>query len=215
MLMCRTLVVVASIIVLVVGKVDVSAEDNPKSVVLKDRSAERNFIYIKRDNSAEKLWDAFMVVKKANSGDPVAQHELGLRYLIGEGFSPDTQRAAYWIQKAAQQNLTPAHFNFGILLNNGWGVAWNPFEAYGHFQYAAAHGMPEAEYVFGLLMTDNLIVTRNYHEAYHWLTMAADTGYEPAKKVLVEFKLRGINVDAEVRKESNTKKVKDDSLHGK
>jgi TPR repeat protein len=180
------------------------ASDSLKSIVLKDRFTDRDFFYLKRDNSLDEMWDAFMVMKKANSGDPVAEHELGLRYLIGKDFAADTQRAALWIGKAAKQNLIPAKYNYGILLNNGCGTDWNPFDAYRNFQYAALRGMPEAEYVYGLLLTDNLIVTRNNSEAYRWLSMAADSGYEPAKEVLTEFKVRGIKITPDSEKVSST-----------
>ncbi len=166
--------------------------DDPKSVVLKGHSTDRLMLYYPRDNSAEKLWDAFLVVKKANSGDPIAQHELGLRYLQGKDFSADTEKAAYWIGKAAAQKLLPAQYNYGLLLNNGWGVSWNPFDAYRHFRNAAFRGLVEAEYVYGLLLTDNLVVPRDYSEAYHWIKMAADSGFSPAADVINEFQMRGI-----------------------
>jgi TPR repeat protein len=166
--------------------------DSTKSLVLKNIVSQESLFRLQRDNSAEVLWDAFMTVKKANSGDPVAQHELGLRYLIGKDFSPDTEKAAYWINKAAEQHLLTAQYNLGLLLNNGWGIEWNPFEAYKHFRSAAQHGLVEAEYIYGLLRTDNLVVEKNYDEAYRWIKMAADSGFTPAEEVLKEFTARGI-----------------------
>jgi len=171
-----------------------SSGDSAKSVVLKATVPPQSVFIYQRDRSEERLWEAFSVVKKANTGDPVAEHELGLRYLLGKDFYADTAKAAMWIQRAADQDLLPAHYNFGILLNNGWGVPWNPFEAYRHFEYAAKHGMREARYVYGLFFTDNLVVERNYPEAHRWISMAADSGYAPAKEVLEEFRKRGINV---------------------
>ena len=78
----------------------------------------------------------------------------------------DTIKGAYWIKQAADQKLTAAQFNYGILLINGWGVDWNPFEAFKQFYYAALDGMAQAEYVVGLLYTDNLIIKRDMAEAY-------------------------------------------------
>jgi TPR repeat protein len=174
--------------------------DSSRSVVLKDPRADRFELRIKRDYSNEELWDAFQLVRKANSDDPVARQELGLRYLTGTGFPADTMKAGYWIGKAAQQNYPSARYNYAILLNNGWGVDWNPFDAYRHFRYSAERGMVEAEYAFGLLLTDNLIVPRNYAEALHWIKAAADSGYQPAKETLDEFDRRGIV--AQVRSQS-------------
>jgi TPR repeat protein len=166
--------------------------EKPRSLALKDLAPERSPFHIPRDNSTEELWDAFVLVEKANAGDPVAQHELGLRYLVGKNFPADTVKAAYWIGKAAAQNFLPADYNYGLFLNNGWGVDWNPFEGFRHFEYAAKHGLTEAEYVYGLLFTDNLLVPRNYNEAYRWITMAADSSFAPAIEVMKEFTRRGI-----------------------
>lgn len=173
------------------------AEDPTKSLVFRDRAIERNPFHFDSDNSRREMWNAFMLVKDANSGDPVAQHELGLRYLTGNGFEADTDKAAYWVQKAADQNLIPARYNLGIFLNSGLSVPWNPYKAYEEFKYTAEHGMVEGEYVYGLLFTDDLVVARNYAEAYRWLNMAADSGYAPAREVLAEFKKRGINTELE------------------
>ncbi len=168
--------------------------EKPRSLALKDLSPERSPIHIPRDNSSEELWDAFMMMEKANAGDPVAEHDLGLHYLLGKDFSLDTAKAAYWIGKAAAQNFLPAVYNYGLCLNNGWGVPWNPFEGFLRFGYAARHGLIEAEYIYGLLYTDNLIIPRNYDTAYKWIKMAADSSFVPAVEVLKEFKRRGIKL---------------------
>jgi uncharacterized protein len=173
------------------GKVSLAA-DSLRSYVFKNRSPDVTSFSINRQDNTERLWDVFLLVRSANSGNSAAQHELGLRYLIGKDFIPDTAKALYWIQKAADKNLVPARYNLGILLYNGWGIEWNPFTAYRHFQYAAKQGMAEARYAYGLLLTDNLIVPRNYTEAYRWIKMAADSGYTPAEEVLTEFEKRGI-----------------------
>ena len=92
----------------------------------------------------------------------------------------DTIKGAYWVGKAAEQNLTAACFNYGILLINGWGVEWNPFKAYDYFLKAAIDGMPEAQHLIGILYTDNLIVKKDNIEAYKWIKKASDQGYMPA-----------------------------------
>lgn len=168
------------------------ADEQSKSLAFKNQYIQNSPFIIKRYDYTANLVDAFMVVQKANAGEPMAQHDLGLRYLTGTDFVADTVKACYWIRKAAEQNLIPARYNYGIMLNNGWGVAWNPFEAFKHFHYAALHDMIEAKYVYGILLTDNLVAPRNYAESYLWIKAAADSGYAPAKEVLKEFVRRGI-----------------------
>jgi len=150
------------------------------------------------------LMTAYILQQKANSGDPFAQHELGLRYLTGQGMPRDTVRAVYWIQKAVQKNLTSAWFNYGIMLNNGIGVEWNPFEAYKYFKQAAKNGMPEAQFVYGIFLTDNLVVNRNYTEAYYWIKKAAAQDFQPAIEAAKEFQKMGIQLPNESREEDET-----------
>ncbi|MFC2085138.1 tetratricopeptide repeat protein [Bacteroidota bacterium] len=136
-------------------------------------------------------------MKKANEGDPLAQHELGLRYLLGKGFPKDTINAIHWIQKAVSKNVTTAKFNYGILLNNGIGVEWNPFLAFEEFNFAAKNGMPEGQFTFGIFFTDNLVVSRNYHKAFYWFEKAANSDYEPAKKALNQLQKLGITFSSD------------------
>ena len=153
------------------------------------------------------LYDGFLLVKQANTGDAIAQHELGLRYLTGKGFLPDTIKSFYWVKKAAEQNLAIANFNMGIFYNNGWGCDWNPFEGFTYFMIAAERGMPEAQYLIGLIYTENLVVTRNLSSAYWWINKAAEQNYAPALNTLAEMKRRGIN---ESQKEIVEEKVKEE-----
>jgi TPR repeat protein len=154
------------------------------------------------------LLESFQLMLKANEGDAPAQHELGLRHLSGKGFSPDSTKAAYWLQKAATQNYILAHYNLGVLYHNGWGVPWNPFEAYRHFSRAAEQRLPEAEFVVGLMLTENLVVPSNWESAYGYVKRSADQHFEPATKALKEFEKRGIPLaaTAEKREEETTAK---------
>lgn len=171
------------------------AQDSTESLAFKDTKpgVQRRLFY--RPELAYQIWQHFKLIQKANEGDVLAQHELGLRYLFGEGFPADTVKAAYWIKKAADKGLAAACYNFGILLNNGWGVKWNPFHAFNYFMTAAKDGMPQAEQVVGLIYTDNLIVKRNWSKAYIWVKKSAEQDYKPAKTILAEFRKR-INVSS-------------------
>lgn len=147
---------------------------------------------------------AYILQNKANSGDPFAQHELGIRHLTGQGVQKDTAKAIFWIKEAVKRNLTAAWFNYGIMLNNGIGVPWNPFEAYNYFKAAAKNGMPEAQFVYGIFLTDNLVVNRNYTEAYYWIKKAANQNFKPAKETVKEFQKMGISLPEESHESDET-----------
>jgi len=139
------------------------------------------------------LLEEFVLMQKANSGEASAQHELGLRYLLGRGFPVDTSKAAYWIQRAADQNLPLAEFNFGLLSINGDGVEWNPFKAFKYFRAAATQEVPQAVYVLGLQYTEDFVVPRNWPRSYRYFKKAAELGFEDAKQTMKEMQRRGFD----------------------
>jgi len=164
-----------------------------ESKAFRTKSSPYRILEVKQSDVTYQLWEGFQLMRNANAGDAPSQHELSLRYLTGKGFSYDTVKSAQWMKKAADQDYILAKFNYGIFLNNGWGVEWNPFEAYRYIKYAADKDMREGEYVLGLFYTDNLIVPRDYSTAYGWIKKSADQNYDPAKEVLTELEKRGIN----------------------
>ncbi len=174
-------------ILVIIPIFQVSAQDTTKSLAFKNnRPAEQQSILYHPD-IAYQMWQTLQLVTEANSGNALAMHELGIRYILGYGVPADTVKAAYWIGKAAGKGLPGACYNYAILLNNGWGVKWNPFKAYNYFMTAARNSMPQAEYFVGLMYTDNLIVKRNWSKAYVWIKKAAEDGFAPAKGTLAEL----------------------------
>jgi uncharacterized protein len=172
------------LILFIILPVLVSAQDSTGSLAFKKNFPVRRSTIFYQPDLSYRIIQQFNLIKEANSGDPLAQHELGLRYLQGEGQQADTSLAAYWIRKAALQKLPAAAYNYGILLYNGWGTEWNPFEAYNNFLIAANDSMPQALYIIGILNTDNLIVKRDWRKAYHYIKFAADKGHTQAVNIL-------------------------------
>ena len=166
------------------------AQDTSESLAFKNKRPIQKSPYFYRPDLAYQIWQKFKLTQEANAGDPLAQHELGLRYLLGEGMPADTSQAVYWIKKAADQNLTSAKYNYAILLFNGIGVPWDPFAAFKLLHSAADDGMVQAQYVVGILYTDNLTVRRDFNLAYYWIKKAADNEYEPAKEIIAEIEPR-------------------------
>ena len=141
--------------------VNTFAQDSTTSLAYKSTKPNKKPFPFYQPDLAYRIWQQFSLIREANAGNAFAQHELGLRYLLGDGVVADTIQGAIWIKKAADQNLTSAIFNYGILQLNGWGVPWNPFEAFKSFMSAAESGMAQAQHIVGLFYTDNLIVKRD------------------------------------------------------
>lgn len=164
------------------------SKDSTSSLVFKDKPSSTIFLKVVRSSDVTpQLWEGFTLVRNANSGDPAALHELGLRYLTGQGFTADTVKAFALIQKAAEKNYLLAHYNMAVFYHNGWGVDWNPFNGYKHFQYAAEQGLREGTFAYALQFTDNLVVQRDWKKALYWIQKSVDAGYAPAKEVLPEI----------------------------
>lgn len=142
--------------------------------------------------------NVFLLERDAANGDPLAQHELGVRLLTGSGVAADTAKSAEWLRRAAAQSLPPAMYNYALLLHNGWGVEWNPFAAFRLFREAAERGMPEAQHVTGVYFTDNLVVRQDWDSAWAWISRAAAAAYPPAQRARDEMLRRGlVRIDAD------------------
>ncbi len=194
-----------TLIILLISFGFTSAQDTLKSQAFKDTRIRPKLPLVKPKHPSYPLINGYILVKEAQQGDPFAQHELGLRYLMGKGFSPDTSAAINWIKKSAAQGVTSALFNFAILLNSGTGVEWDPFRAYKNFRLSAESGMSDGQYIFGLFFTDNLVVNKNMNRAYYWIKKAADQGNEDALRTIKELEERGVSYipDSSMTKETN------------
>src|SRR2546426_2118928 len=60
--------------------------------------------------------------KEADSGDAVAQYDLGRMYYKGDGVPKDAAKAAEWHQKAAAQGDAVAQELLALMYNEGKGV---------------------------------------------------------------------------------------------
>lgn len=89
-----------------------------------------------QDLPAARLWTE----RAAKGGDRVAQHNLALFLMQGEGGLRDMTEAAHWFRKAAEQGVVDSQYNLGLLYESGRGVERNLSEAYRWFAIAANAG---------------------------------------------------------------------------
>ncbi len=80
----------------------------------------------------------------ANTGNAMAQYNLGLMYAQGKGCPVDFAAAKLWFAKAADQKLHYAMVQLASLYANGTGVARDQAQALAWYQKAAALGNEEA-----------------------------------------------------------------------
>ena len=130
----------------------------------------------------------FLLARRAAAGDAPAQHELGIRYLLGMGVQADTALAAHWIGRAAAGNVVPARFNLAILQYNGWGMPWDPFGAFRSLAWCSDRNMIEADFFLGLFYIEGYVVPPDLPRALELVQRSADKGFKPAVETLPRLK---------------------------
>jgi len=117
----------------------------------------------------------------AESGDALAQYNLGMMYVQGSGVSRDLVQAADWFRKAADQGLAEAQAKLGALYANGKGVAQDYEKAALWLSKAANQLNAASQYDLGVLYANGQGVGRDYSTAYFWFSVASILDFQPAK----------------------------------
>ena len=118
-----------------------------------------------------------MRMVRADSGDAVAQRELALDYLRGQGVPRDMAAAARWAQAAAEQGDPQAQYLAGSFYRDGVGVARDPARAFAWFARAAAAGQLKAMHNLAIAYIQGEGVGRDDAAAAAWFARAAARGY--------------------------------------
>jgi len=112
----------------------------------------------------------------AIAGDTAAEFEVAMRYAQGRGLPPDQQRAAHWLELAAQQGLAPAQFRLGGFYEKGIGVKKDLTQARTLYLAAAAKGNAKAMHNLAVLHAEGINGPGDYRAAALWFHKAADHG---------------------------------------
>jgi TPR repeat protein len=86
------------------------------------------------------------VLRRAKSGNPQAQYELGKCYASGDGVSQDLFQAAIWYARSAEQNHTEAQYEMARCYDEGAGVLKDDEAAQQYYTPAAEKGHALAQY---------------------------------------------------------------------
>ncbi|EJK75753.1 hypothetical protein THAOC_02514 [Thalassiosira oceanica] len=91
-----------------------------------------------------------MVRKRVDAGDPMAIYDLGTKYDFGEyGLVKDVTRAVELYERAAELGVKDAHYNLGVLYDQGKEVAKDMDKAFRHYETAAMYGHVDARHNLG------------------------------------------------------------------
>jgi TPR repeat protein len=128
---------------------------------------------------------AFESIKaKAEKGDALSQHTLGIFYLYGEGVEKAPSEAAKWFRKAAEQGLAKAQYDLGYCYEDGEGIEKDKVLAFNWYHKAAAQGNAKAQYSVGFACHYGEGTTKDFELAGKWYTLSANQDYAPAQYML-------------------------------
>ena len=143
---------------------------SPDSAAL-DREVKRGTDAWKRGHYTQ----AFAVLLPAAiQGDPVAQHRVGVMYVLGQGVEQDPAEATRWFRLAAEQGQGEAQYSMGMRYLLGQSVAQDPKEAVRWFKLAADQGIGAAASALAKLCAKGEGVPKDLVEAYKWAVVASN-----------------------------------------
>lgn len=134
----------------------------------------------------------------AEQGDPAAQLNLGLAYLLGRGVSADENEAVAWFRKAADQGFAPAQSSlaqyYGSFVD---GERRDLKRALEWFRKAADQGFAPAEYAMCTSYLGNDLTVKDDVLALKWCQLAGEQGHTRAQHELGQIygEGRGVPVD--------------------
>ena len=79
-------------------------------------------------------------IKRAETGDAAAEHQLAQMYAIGDDVPKDEKEAAKWLERAAEHGDAESQYEMGIALREGRGRVQDDVGALAWMQRAADAG---------------------------------------------------------------------------
>ena len=149
---------------------------------------------------------------RAEQGDLLSQHQLGLVLMKGAGVPENAEEGARWVGKASLKNYAPSQFFYGIMLkvSGSRDLGWEMIER------AAEQGLPEAQMFLGMAYLEGDGVPKDISQAIHWLREAGEGGEGNAFTNLgyIYWKGNGVPQDRRLGASFWKKAAKMGLLHG-
>jgi hypothetical protein len=114
-----------------------------------------------------------LLLPAAEQGNPVAQHRIGVMYVMGQEVPEDYAQATYWFRKAADQGQGESQYSMALRYSWGQGVAQDYKEAVRWFTLAANQGVVLAAAALKNRYSEGEGVPRDLVEAYKWGELAS------------------------------------------
>lgn len=116
------------------------------------------------------------LIRKAESGDPIAQYQLSIKYSEGDGIEKNYDKALYWAELSALQNCPEGMNLLGICYEHGIGIEKDEVEAFKWFRKAAEQGLAAAQCYLGFCYEFGIGIKKDYVKAVEWYSISAKQG---------------------------------------
>ncbi len=161
----------------VIPNVKTSASRNKAELAENLQSASiTNFRY--KDITSNKTLK--LLQEKANSGDALAQYELGLRWIKKVMNEKNYLKAATWFKLAAVQGLKEAQYSLGVLYDAGVGLEKDENQAFLWYHAAASNHHPMAQFNIANFYLERENGKEGFESALYWFELASKNGSDEA-----------------------------------
>lgn len=155
----------------------------------------RSIIENEEQTREERVDAAVQMKRLAQAGDAHAQYLMGLLYRDGGLVIPDTERARYWMEQAASQNVPAAQYALGKLLLSDDPLVHDPDQGVRWLKASAQNGNNYASYALGKEYLSGKHVLKNAGKAADYLHQASQGDNPWAQYLLGKLYLMGDGVE--------------------
>ena len=146
------------------------------------------------------LADQIELLDRAESGDDVAQEELGSRYWLGRGLPLDHGEALKWLRKAAEAGNLAALWRLTNLYEVGSREIQKDYaQMWKYITELAQLGSIPAQFKIGELYLNGTGTQQDYRTAANWFRKAADAEFYGAQIELAKLYSEGMGVPQDYR----------------
>lgn len=155
----------------------------------------RSIIENEEQTREERVDAAVQMKQLAQAGDAYAQYLMGLLYRDGGLVIPDTEKAQYWMEAAATQNVPAAQYALGKLLLSDDPLVHDPDQGIRWLKASAQNGNDYASYALGKEYLSGKHVLKNAGKAADYLHQASQGDNPWAQYLLGKLYLMGDGVE--------------------
>ena len=136
----------------------------------------------------------------ARNGDRLAQYNVAMMMLRGEGGGEDLDGGVGWLKKAAEAGMPEAQYNLGLLYEGGVGVSRTLTAATAWWEKAAQQGHVQAQIELATQYFLGRGAPKDWKLAAKWYESAAENGDPAAQYIIGSFYEHGDGVEQNLKK---------------